>query len=228
MSDMDGILVVDKPGGMTSHDVVDFIRRRFDIKKAGHAGTLDPAATGVLIILIGKATKLSSELTSGDKKYEAVMVLGRKTDTGDAEGKTLGENDCRDITEEGIKGAFKNFEGETEQVPPMVSAIRHKGKRLYELARRGKEVPREPRKILIKELRIDKIELPFVHFTVKCSKGTYIRKLCDDIGNRLGCGGHLSSLRRLNSGEFSLKDSLDLSELKAISKSGLEKRLLKI
>ena len=225
---MDGILLVDKPAGMTSHDVVDFIRRNFGIKKAGHAGTLDPAATGLLVILAGKATKLSSKFMSGDKEYEAVMTLGIKTDSGDSEGKVLAEAGYAHITAEKIREAFRAFEGETGQVPPMFSAIQIKGKRLYQLARKGKEVPRESRKINIKELRITDIGLPQVHFNVRCSKGTYIRKLCDDIGDMLGCGGHLSSLHRTASGEFSVKDSIDIAGLKSISKSGLEERLVKI
>ena len=228
MSDVDGILLVDKPAGMTSHDIVDFIRRNFSIKKAGHAGTLDPAATGLLVILTGKATKLSSKFTIGDKEYEAVTRLGRKTDSGDAEGKVLSETGYAHITAERIREVFKGFEGETGQVPPMFSAIQIKGKRLYQLARKGKEVPREPRIINIKELRINKIELPLVHFTVKCSKGTYIRKLCDDIGDMLGCGGYLSGLRRTASGEFMLKDSINIAGLKSISRPGLEERLVKI
>jgi tRNA pseudouridine55 synthase len=225
---MDGILVVDKPAGMTSHDVVDFIRRHFKIEKAGHAGTLDPAATGVLVILIGKATKLSSGLTSGDKEYEATLTLGKRTDSGDAEGKVLSESDTAGITEEEIRQAFKSFEGEIEQVPPMVSALRHKGKRLYQLARKGKEVPREPRRVHIKELRIKRVEVPEVDFSVTCSKGTYIRKLCDDIGDKLGCGGHLSYLRRTRAGEFTLEKSVLLDKLKSLSRDDLERRLLKI
>ena len=228
MSDADGILLVDKPAGMTSHDIVDLIRRNFGIKKAGHAGTLDPAATGLLVILTGKATKLSSKFMAGDKEYEAVITLGKKTDSGDIEGKVLAEADCAHLTAEKIREVFKGFEGETEQVPPMFSAIQIKGKRLYRLARKGEEVPREPRKIHIKELTINKIELPCVHFTVRCSKGTYIRKLCDDIGDKLGCGSYLSGLRRTASGEFILKDSIDIEGLKSISRSGLEERLVKI
>lgn len=225
---MDGILLIDKPSGMTSHDVVDLIRRRFDIKKAGHAGTLDPAATGLLVVLVGRATKLSSRLTAGDKEYEAAVTLGRKTDSGDVEGKVLSENGCCGITEEKIRDAFRSFEGETEQVPPMFSAVRHKGRRLYELARKGKEVPREPRKIRIEKLGINRIALPVIHFIVRCSKGTYIRKLCDDLGDRLGCGAYLSGLRRVSSGEFSLRDSIDMAALKSISKAELEGRLIKI
>lgn len=225
---MDGILVVDKPKGMTSHDVVDFIRRHFNIEKAGHAGTLDPAVTGVLVILIGKATKLSPELTSGDKEYEATLTLGKKTDSGDAEGKILFESDTSKITEESIRNVFRSFEGEIEQVPPMVSALRHKGKRLYELARKGKEVPRQPRKVHIKELKIKRIEVPDIDFAVTCSKGTYIRKLCDDIGDKLGCGGYLSYLRRVRAGEFTLDKSVLMDKLKSFSRDELERHLLKI
>lgn len=228
MSDIDGILIVDKPRGMTSHDVVDFIRRHFKIEKAGHAGTLDPAVTGVLVILIGKATKLSLQLTGGEKEYEATLTLGKRTDSGDAEGKVLSEADTAEITEKDIRDVFKSFEGEIEQVPPMVSALRHKGKRLYELARKGKEVPREPRKVFIRELRIKRIGIPDVDFSVTCSKGTYIRKLCDDIGGKLGCGGHLSYLRRVRAGDFTIEDSIVMDKLKSFSREELEGRLLKI
>lgn len=220
-------MIVDKPRGMTSHDVVDFIRKHFKIKKAGHAGTLDPAVTGVLVILIGKATKRSFELTSGDKEYEATITLGRKTDSGDAEGKVLSESDASKITEEDVRHVFKSFEGEIEQVPPMVSALRYKGKRLYELARKGKEVPREPRKIHIKELRIKKVEIPNIDFSVVCSKGTYIRKLCDDIGDKLGCNGYMSYLRRVRAGEFTLDKSVDMDKLKSFSRDELEGYILK-
>lgn len=226
MSEIDGILIVDKPKGMTSHDVVDFIRGHFKIEKAGHAGTLDPAATGVLVMLIGKATKRSSELTGADKEYEAVLTLGRKTGTGDAEGKTLFESDVSMITEEDVRRVFKSFEGEIEQVPPMVSALRYKGERLYELARKGKEVPREPRKIHIKEIRINKVEIPNIDFFVACSKGTYIRTLCEDIGDRLACGGYLSSLRRVRSGEFTLDISVGIDKLKSFSRDELKERLI--
>lgn len=225
---MDGILVVDKPKGMTSHDVVDFIRKKFGIKKVGHAGTLDPAVTGVLIILIGKATKLSAQFVNDDKEYEATLALGIKTDSGDAEGKILFEGDYNKITEGQIKDVFESFKGRLEQVPPMVSALRFKGKRLYELARQGREVPRKPRTIHIKELKIKNIKIPYVDFSVMCSKGTYIRKLCEDIGDNLGCGGHLYYLRRLRSGEFSLKRSVTMEGLESFSKGELEKHLVNI
>jgi tRNA pseudouridine55 synthase len=226
LSEINGILIVDKPRGMTSHDVVDFIRRHFKIKKAGHAGTLDPAATGVLVILIGKATKRSLGLTGADKEYEAVLTLGRKTDSGDAEGKVLFESDVSKVTGEDVRRVFKSFEGEIEQVPPMVSALRYKGERLYELARKGKEVPREPRKIHIKEMRIKKAEIPNIDFSVTCSKGTYIRTLCEDIGDKLGCGGYLSYLRRVRSGGFTLDGSVDMDKLKSFSIDELKERLI--
>lgn len=225
---MDGILIVDKPNGMTSHDVVDFIRKKFGISKVGHAGTLDPMVTGVLIILIGRATKLSARFANDDKEYEATLALGKKTDSGDAEGKVLFEDDYDKITEARIRDIFDLFKGEIEQVPPMVSALKFRGKRLYELARRGEEVPRKPRVVHIKELKIKNIDIPHIDFSVVCSKGTYIRKLCDDIGDKLGCGGHLSYLRRLRSGEFTLEKSATMEKLKSFSKDELEKHLLKI
>ncbi len=225
---MDGILIVDKQSGMTSHDVVDFIRKKFGISKVGHAGTLDPTVTGVLIILIGKATKLSARFANDDKEYEATLALGKKTDSGDAEGKVLFEDDYDKITEARIRDIFDLFKGEIEQVPPMVSALKFRGKRLYELARRGEEAPRKPRVVHIKELKIKNIDIPHIDFSVVCSKGTYIRKLCDDIGDKLGCGGHLSYLRRLRSGEFTLEKSATMEKLKSFSKDELEKHLLKI
>lgn len=225
---MDGILIVDKPNGMTSHDVVEFIRKNFGIKKVGHAGTLDPTVTGVLIILIGGATKLSSRFANDDKEYEAALILGKKTDSGDAEGKVLSVGDYSEITEVQIKDIFDAFKGKIEQVPPMISALRFKGKRLYELARRGREVPRKPRVVHIKELKIKNIDIPRIDFSVVCSKGTYIRKLCDDIGDKLGCGGYLSYLRRLRSGEFTIEKSISVEKLKSLSDGELEKYLLKI
>ncbi|KPK39331.1 MAG: hypothetical protein AMJ78_08660 [Omnitrophica WOR_2 bacterium SM23_29] len=225
---MDGILIVDKPSGMTSHDVVDLIRKNFGMRKTGHAGTLDPTVTGVLIILIGRATKLSARFANDDKEYEATLTLGKKTDSGDAEGRVISEGDYNKTTEARIRDIFDSFKGEIEQVPPMVSALKFRGKRLYELARRGQEAPRKPRVVYIKELKIKNIDIPYIDFSVVCSKGTYIRKLCDDIGDRLGCGGHLSYLRRLRSGEFTLEKSVTIEVLKSFSKDELERHLLKI
>ncbi|KPK39864.1 MAG: hypothetical protein AMJ78_07820, partial [Omnitrophica WOR_2 bacterium SM23_29] len=159
---------------------------------------------------------------------EATLALGIKTDSGDAEGKILSEGDYNKITEGRIKDVFELFKGRLEQIPPMVSALRFEGKRLYELARQGREVPRKPRTIHIKELKIKNIKIPYVDFSVVCSKGTYIRKLCDDIGDNLECGGHLYYLRRLRSGEFSLKRSVTMERLESFSKGELEKHLVNI
>lgn len=221
-------MIVDKPSEMTSHDVVELIRKNFGIKKVGHAGTLDPMVTGVLVVLIGSATKLSSRFTNDDKEYEATLILGKKTDSGDAQGKVLSVGDYGNLAEAQIRDTFEAFKGRIEQVPPMFSALRFKGKRLYELARRGREVPRKARVVHIKELKIENISIPRVDFSVVCSKGTYIRKLCDDIGDRLGCGGYLFYLRRLRSGEFTLDRATGIERLKSLSSAELEKRLLKI
>jgi len=216
---MDGILIVDKPSGMTSHDVVDFIRSRFHLKKVGHAGTLDPLATGVLIILVGKATKLSNKLTGEDKEYEVVMTLGKRTDTGDADGKVIFENgDFSGITYDIVKEALAKFLGQISQVPPMTSAIKYKGKKLYELARQGIEVERSARPVNIRGLELVNFNLPKLMLKVKCSKGTYVRVLCDEIGLALGCGGFVSEIRRLGSGDFFIKDALDFEKLRNTKK----------
>lgn len=222
---MDGVLIVDKPKGMTSHDVVDFIRRRFRIRKAGHAGSLDPIATGVLVLLLGRATKLSARLVNDDKVYEGTMKCGVATDTMDAEGKVTDKKDCSGLDEEKIKSAFSKFIGEQYQEPPSFSALKHKGTPLYKLARRGISVEKEPRKIYIKELSITGIKSPFVSFAVRCSKGTYIRKLCHDIGRELGCGAHMTALRRIAAGEYDLKDSVSLEELGQMDTEQLSSKL---
>ena len=213
--DLSGVLVIDKEKGMTSHDVVSAVRKKFSIKKVGHAGTLDPNATGVLVLLVGKATKLSQKYSSQEKEYEATMKLGERTDSGDSEGNIISSGNVTSSEEE-IKGVIDSFIGETEQVPPMVSAKQVGGKRLYKLARKGVVVEREPQKIYIKDIKVKKIDLPFVVFTVTCSKGTYIRQLADDVGEKLSSGAHLTELRRLRSGDFSLEDAVKLSDLKTI------------
>lgn len=224
---MDGILLVDKPQGMTSHDVVDIIRKSFGLKKVGHAGTLDPMATGLLVILIGRYTKSSGSLSADDKVYEATLVLGATSDTGDADGKITSSGQGTDFDKAQLEDCFRVFLGETDQVPPMYSAIKFKGRKLYELARRGVSVERKPRRILIKELDILKIDLPNIAFRVACSKGTYIRQLCEDIGKALGCGAYLSQLRRVRSGSFTIDEALGLSELRRIEKYDLAMRLRK-
>lgn len=222
---MDGILIVDKPKGITSHDVVDALRKRFGLRKAGHAGTLDPMATGLLVMLLGTFTKLSDSFIKDDKEYEAVMVLGASSDTGDACGKiTLSGKDV-DIEDARIKEVFGKFVGRIEQVPPMYSAIKLNGKKLYDLARIGVDVARPPREVFIRKLDITKISLPEVHFRVTCSKGTYIRQLSSDIGRELGSGAYLSYLRRTRSGKFKISDAIKFDELMSLDKDGLARRL---
>ncbi|MBN1405042.1 MAG: tRNA pseudouridine(55) synthase TruB [Candidatus Omnitrophica bacterium] len=218
----DGILVVDKPQGMTSHDVVDFIRRRFNMAKVGHCGTLDPIATGVLVILLGDATKMASRYLNDDKKYLCTMKLGVSTDTQDAEGKTISDRSIDGIMPEKIKKAVLSFKGETQQIPPMISAKHYNGVRLYKLARQGIEVKRFPNKIHIYDIKILSIDIPLVEFVLESSKGTYIRTLCHDIGEKLGCGAHMHKLRRLASGSFKAEDAHTLEELKTLNMSGLK------
>jgi tRNA pseudouridine55 synthase len=223
---MDGILVVDKPQGMTSHDVVALVRRRFGLKKVGHAGTLDPMATGVLVMLIGKHTKSSNSFISDDKEYDATLMLGGRSDTGDAWGRITPSGSAVSFSDAEIKKAFDKFTGEIEQQPPMYSAVKFKGKKLYELARKGVSVEMKPRKVIIKRLDITSIALPCVSFRVTCSKGTYIRQLCVDIGEALGCGGYLSRLSRTRSGKFTADKAVSVDELKGIDKAALAGRLI--
>ncbi len=211
---MNGIIIIDKPCGKTSHDMVNFIRRLTGIKKVGHTGTLDPEATGVLPVCIGNATKACELLTCEDKTYRAELALGVTTDTLDAEGEILTEQPVL-CDEETIKNTIESFVGEIEQIPPMFSAIKKDGKKLYELARQGINVEREKRKITIHSIKINEIDMQkeTVTFEVHCSKGTYIRTLCDDIGMKLGCGGYMNKLTRIKSGNFSLDDSYTTDQL---------------
>jgi tRNA pseudouridine55 synthase len=209
-----GVLLVDKGQDMTSHDVVAVARRTLNTKKIGHCGTLDPMATGLLILVIGKATKIQDLLMSEDKEYTGSLELGKTTNTQDAEGVVETENEVPDFTEEQIREAFDMFKGDFYQTPPMVSAIKKDGVPLYKLARQGKEVKRDPRFVHVFSYRIDGIELPVVEFTVKCSKGFYVRTYCHDIGQSLGCGAHMKSLRRTRSGKFDLERSVTFEELK--------------
>jgi len=210
---MEGILIVDKPSGMTSHDVVSFIRRRFKMRRVGHAGTLDPLATGVLIMLIGPSTKLFSKFEPFDKTYLATLLLGTKTDSSDIQGKVIEEKPYTDITEEQFKEVMKGFVGEIQQVPPMVSAVKINGKKLYELAREGKEVPRPARNVRIDELKLVEFASPYVKIYLECSKGTYVRQLAHDIGDRLGCGACITQIRRAAVGPFTLERSVQLEEV---------------
>lgn len=222
-NNISGIIVIDKPKGLTSHDAVDFIRKQFKIKKVGHCGTLDPIATGVLVMLLGSATKLASRYLNDDKKYLCTMKLGASTDTQDAEGRITSQKPLDEITADRIKKTINSFKGETMQVPPMVSAKHHKGVRLYKLARKGVEVDRQPNKINIYDIKVLSIDIPYVDFVLRSSKGTYIRTLCHDIGEKLGCGAHMYNLRRLASGNFLIENIHTLDELRQLGTEGLRK-----
>ena len=219
---MDGVLIVDKPRGWTSHDVINFIRRTFAIKKAGHAGTLDPMATGVLVVLLGKYTKLSAYFTAGEKEYDAVLKLGSCTDTQDATGRVTKEAPVRNLNVTEIEEALEKFTGQIEQVPPMVSALKVKGQTLYKLARRGVEVERQPRKINIKSIELKTFNPPDISINVVCQKGTYVRTLCEDIAKQLGCCGHMLYLRRIRSGDFSIDQAVAVEKLKSATAGDLE------
>ena len=226
-NDIFGILIVDKEKGMTSHDVVSFVRRRFKIKKVGHAGTLDPMATGVIVLLLGKATKLSNTFLSQDKEYEAVMKLGEISTTGDSEG-VVSVTNCIIPGEKEILKEALAFLGTIKQIPPMFSAKKVKGKPLYKLARKGMHIEREPVDVEIKELEIVEIREPYVKFRVLCSKGTYIRQLASDLGDKLGCGAYLTELRRTLSGEFSLKNAVAYARIKEMDIEGLNESITRI
>ncbi|MCP4181379.1 MAG: tRNA pseudouridine(55) synthase TruB [bacterium] len=221
-----GILLVDKPEEWTSHDVVSFVRGRFNIKKVGHCGTLDPAATGLLILVLGKATKISQRLSSDNKTYESNMLLGTETDSQDMDGTVTATNDYSNVTSEAVSLSIKKFIGNIMQTPPMVSAKKVDGKRLYKLAREGKEVERQPVPITIHDIKINSIDIPHVDFTVSCSKGTYIRTLCYDIGKDLGCGATLFKLRRTKSGIFNADVSFSIPTIKEWNQEDLAKNIL--
>ena len=210
---MDGILLIDKPVGITSAGVVAKVKRCLRAKKVGHAGTLDPIATGLLVCCMNKATRLAGILGSLTKIYEGVLWLGVSTDTQDATGKTIAETKDLSLAKNDIEHICKQFIGRREQVPPMFSALKHQGVPLYKLARAGRGIVKPARPITIHSLEVLQIELPKVHFKVCCSKGTYIRTLAAEIGDALGCGGHLAGLRRLACGQFRVEDALTLDEL---------------
>ena len=220
--DVSGILLVDKPRDWTSFDVVNFVRSRFNVPKVGHCGTLDPAATGLLVLMLGSFTRRSDHFSGDDKTYEGRLQLGTVTDSGDLDGAIVREGDYSGITEERLREVFKEFTGEQWQTPPMVSAVKVGGKKLYELARQGVEVEREPRRIVISRLEMTDFSLPYCNFIVDCSKGTYIRTLCMDIGEKLGCGGVLAALRRTRSGRFNVADALTVDALKAMDQTAFK------
>jgi tRNA pseudouridine55 synthase len=214
---MDGIFNIYKEKGFTSHDVVAIVRRTIHMKKVGHTGTLDPDAEGVLPVCVGKATKLSDVIMDGRKSYRAMLRLGMTTTTEDASGEVLETKEV-DFNEDRIREVVASFIGKLEQVPPMYSAVKVNGKKLYELAREGKEIERKSRTIEVYDIRIRQFLPPDrVEIDVDCSKGTYIRTLCSDIGKALGCGGHMAELLRTRTGAFSLENAIKLDELKALA-----------
>jgi len=214
-----GVLVVDKPIGLTSHDVVQIIRKGTNIRRAGHTGTLDPRASGVLVILVGPAVRLSEYVSASDKRYQAVVRLGQSTDTYDADGRVVSTSPVN-ITEDEFANALKQFIGEIEQVPPPYSAVKVKGKKAYEMAREGEEVELLPRKIQVYNLDLLEWAPPDAVIDVYCSSGTYVRSLAHDLGEALGCGAHLVGLRRTKSGRFTLRDAVPLRKLRESFENG--------
>jgi tRNA pseudouridine55 synthase len=223
---LDGAILVDKPAGPTSHDVVDAIRRQFRIKKVGHCGTLDPNATGLLIIVLGRGTKLSEKLMSDDKAYEGTVKFGEATDSYDADGELTGSLPVPPMTLDQLNEAAAGYVGDLMQTPPMVSAVKIKGVPLYKLARQGVEVPREPRLIHIYNFRFTTYQEPLGQFRIACTKGTYVRSLAHDLGQKLGCGAHLATLRRNASGKFDVADATPLDTVLRLSPAELEKKVI--
>ena len=224
----DGILLVDKAEGMTSHDVVALVRRQLGIKKVGHCGTLDPIATGLLLITIGRGTKVQDLLMSEDKEYVGTLTLGTTTSTQDREGEVVETKPVPQFVESEIRIAFDKFLGDFYQTPPMVSAKKHGGVPLYKLARQGKVVEREPRFVHVYRYTIDRITLPDIDFSVLCSKGFYVRTYANDIGAILGCGAHLKSLRRTKSGRFDLANATTVAEIKELPREEIVGRILSL
>ena len=209
---MNGIVIVDKPGGWTSQDVTARLRRVFNTRRIGHGGTLDPMATGVLPVFVGRATRGVEFFEHAEKTYETVLKLGITTDTEDISGTVLTEQDAF-VTASQLETVLQNFRGEIQQVPPMYSALKVNGQKLYDLARKGKTVERQPRPVTIHELTLLSMEADGIHLRVRCSKGTYIRTLCKDIGQALGCGGCMAALRRISAGEYTIEESVPLQTL---------------
>ncbi len=218
-SSVSGVLVIDKPVGLTSHEVVQIIRRGTNIRRAGHTGTLDPRASGVLVVLIGPAVRLSEYVSASDKRYQAVIQLGTSTDTYDADGQILATN-LVNISEDEFEEALQSFVGEIEQVPPPYSAVKVKGRKAYDMARKGEDVDLAPRKITVYSLELLEWAPPEVVIDVYCSSGTYIRSLANDLGKMLGCGAHLVGLRRTKSGRFTLRDAAPLRKLREAFDNG--------
>ena len=226
--ELEGILLVDKPKGHTSHDVIARLRKKLQMKRIGHAGTLDPMATGLLVILVGKATKASQYIVSLDKEYTGRIELGAVTNSQDAEGEIMSRMPVPDLTEDEIRRQMKSFLGDQYQTPPMHSAIKVDGVPLYKLAHKGKEIEREPRFIRIDGFELVKYEKPNIDFRLRCSKGTYVRTVAHDLGERIGCGAHLSVLVRTSTDQFSLENALPLEEILELPLREIAARLISV
>jgi len=227
-AEIDGVLLMDKQPDMTSHDVVAVARKRLGTKKIGHCGTLDPMATGLLILVIGRGTKMQDLLMAEEKEYEGTLRLGATTSTQDAEGEVKETWPVPEFTRAQVEEAFAQFHGDFYQMPPMVSAIKIDGVPLYKLARQGQEVERQPRLVTVYHHEIKRIALPDVDFRVVCSKGFYVRTYCHDIGAKLGCGGHMAGLRRTRSGKFTVDGNLTFDELKTLPREEIMARVLSL
>jgi tRNA pseudouridine55 synthase len=228
MNGPSGVLLIDKAPDMTSHDVVAIARRALNTKKIGHCGTLDPMATGLLMLVVGRATKIQDLLMSEAKEYVGTMTLGAVTSTQDRQGEILEAKEVPAFSEAEIRNAFDGFMGDFEQIPPMVSAIKKDGVPLYKLARKGQTIERDPRPVSVTGYQVTRIELPEVDFVVNCSKGFYVRTYAHDIGERLGCGGHLSALRRTRSGKFTLDRAVTVADLKTAPREDLLKAMVSL
>lgn len=223
---LDGAILIDKPAGPTSHDVVDAIRRQFNLKKVGHCGTLDPNATGLLIIVLGRGTKLSEKLMSDDKVYEGTMKLGEATASYDADSELVASLPVPPLTLEELNQTASEFVGDQMQTPPMVSAVKKDGVPLYKLARKGIEVAREPRLVHIYRFRFSSYTEPIGAFELACTKGTYVRTVAHELGQKLGCGAHLATLRRVRSGKFELAQATQFERVLQLSSRDLEKLVI--
>jgi tRNA pseudouridine55 synthase len=224
--EFDGVLLIDKPGAHTSHDVVARLRGILKMKRIGHAGTLDPMATGLLVMLVGKATRLSQYLMSVEKEYTGTIELGKVTNTQDAEGDVLTTTPVPLLTEDDVRKALAGFLGDQYQIPPMFSAIKIAGKPLYKSARAGEEVEREPRFIRVMNYEVTRWESPEIDFRVLCTKGTYVRTLAHDLGQRLGCGAHLKALRRISSGTLHVSRAVTLEQLQKMTPTEIDQVLV--
>jgi tRNA pseudouridine55 synthase len=226
--ELEGVLLVDKPGEHTSHDVIARLRGKLRMRKIGHAGTLDPMATGLLIVLLGKATRVSQFLISLDKEYEGTIELGRTTDSQDADGQVMETRPVPALSEADVRAAMAGFMGDQYQTPPMFSAIKIGGVPLYKKARKGEEVEREPRFIRVMSWELLSLELPRINFRLRCTKGTYVRTLAHDLGTKLGCGAHLCALRRTATDRFNVSQALTLGQIEELSIPEIEKRLIPV